>query len=633
MKTTIEDLEKKILKHKALYYAGKAEISDERYDLLEEELRKLNPNHPVLKMVGSPLEDKSEKAKHQKKMLSLEKTYVLDELEKWIDKKEILSIVKIDGSSCSLLYENGNLVLGKTRGDGEWGENITKKCLYIQDLPKTISEKKNCEVRGEIYCDEEGFSHLVQEMKDLELIAPTSQRNIVAGILGRKEYINLARHLRFAAFDILEEKSHFKTENEKMRTLEKWGFFVPSFKTHTNMSSLKKHIEETEEFMSNGHFLIDGLVVTYNDLRLHEELGETNHHPRYKIAFKFKGDTKQTKIDHLEWGVSRNGILTPVAIVDPVELSGAMISRVTLHNFGMVKNFNLKKGDTIEIIRSGEVIPKFLSVVKSSNEKLSFPKKCPSCASILIEEDIWLRCESPLCPAQQKESILHYMREVNIEEISDKRLTEMMNKGLVKKIPDLYRIQEKDFLTLDKVKDKLAKKMLEQIEKTKEIDLISFLSALGIEGTSVNKIEKIVSRGYDTIEKIQALTTKEVESIEGFAEKTAQDFCEILKNKKDLIKELIKVGVHVKKTSIMVENVLNGQKFCITGELSVKRSDMEKKIKSLGGVLVNSVTKQTQFLLTNEVDSTSSKYVKAKELKIPVITENDFYKMIGDSHE
>jgi DNA ligase (NAD+) len=623
----IQELEKLIIHHKERYYTGKAEISDEEFDKLEAELKKLDPQNPVLQIVGFKQSEQVNKVEHQKKMLSLDKTYDEKELEKWIDKKEVLSIFKIDGSSCSLVYENGHLVLAKTRGDGQFGENITKKAVFIPDIPKSVETKKNFEIRGEVYCIEKNFFKLSQEMNELGLETPSSQRNIVAGLLGRKENIQLSRHLSFQAFDIITEEK-FQNEHQKLDFLKAAGFKTPDYVIHKGTKELKAKLQEARDFMSSGDYLIDGLVFIYDDLKLHQELGETGHHPRYKLAFKFAGDTKVAKINEIEWGVSRNGTLTPVALIEPTELSGAIISRVTLHNFGMVQNFQLKAGDKIEIIRSGEVIPKFLGVVEKSAENFSYPERCPSCQSKLKVEDIWLFCENEKCPSKIKEEILNYIHKANIEDISDKRLEEMISKGLVQDIPDLYRLNELDFLKLEKVKEKLAAKMFENIQKTKEQNLAQFISAIGVEGVSVTKSEKIISQGYNTLEKIQALTVEKMLEIEGFAEKSSEMIIKSIKKKSKMISELLKVGVVVRADEISSgEGPLKGLKFCITGELSQPRPQIEKLIKSNGGVIAG-VSKNLNYLVTNESESASSKFIKAKSLGVPIIDEKQLLKLI-----
>lgn len=627
-KNRIQELEKEILHHKELYYTGNARISDEKYDQLESELKSLDPENPVLMLVGFKQDESTNKVAHQRKMLSLDKTYDESDLMKWVGKEPVISIFKIDGSSCSLIYENGHLSLAKTRGDGQLGENITKKAIFISDIPKSVPSTETFEVRGEIYCVESEFIHLSHAMKELKLDAPSSQRNIVAGLLGRKENIQLARFLSFKAFDLISEEK-FNHEHQKLEKLKALGFTIPEYEIHKSSKEIKSRIDQAKDFMGSGDYLIDGLVLVYDDLRLHEELGETSHHPRYKIAFKFQGDTKITAINEIEWGVSRNGKLTPVALVEPVELSNAMIGRVTLHNFGMVRNFELKAGDKIEIVRSGEVIPKFLGVSERAEGSFNYPHNCPSCMSDLKIEDIWLYCPNELCPAKVKEEILNYIQKAGIDDVSDKRLEEMILKGLIERVPDLYRLTIEDFLLLDKVKEKLAKKMYDNIQKTKEQSLVQFISAIGVEGVSIAKSEKIIAQGYNTLDKILGLTLEQMLNIEGFAEKSSNDFLSSLHKKEELIQELITVGVKVKADEINTgEGPLSGFKFCITGELTTSRREVEKLIKKNGGVMVSSVSKNTSYLVTNEEESSSSKFVKANTLGIPIISEAKLMKMM-----
>lgn len=626
----IQELEKLILHHKELYYRGKAEISDEAYDKLESELTKLDPKSPILKLVGHMQVDKNLKVAHKTKMLSLDKTYDEADLRKWIGKEDVISVLKIDGSSCSLIYKDGHLSIAKTRGDGSYGENITKKAMFIGDIPKGIPYEGEVEIRGEIFCIEKNFFHLSKEMEAMGLEKPTSQRNIVAGLLGRKENIGLSSYLSFKAFDLISDDK-YKKEQDKLKELKRLGFDLPDLEIHHNKKDVEKRLAEAKEFMVKGEYLIDGLVFVYDDLKLHKELGETSHHPRYKIAFKFAGDTKTTYINTIEWGVSRNGTLTPVALVEPVELSGAMIGRVTLHNFGLVQNYELKSGDKIEIIRSGEVIPKFLQVVEKSEGKFTYPHKCPSCHSKLVIQDIWLFCENDRCPAKVKEEILNYIHKSNMDDLSDKRLDEMMSKGIVEEIPDLYKLSIDHLMMLDKVKDKLANKMYDNIQKSKNQTLAQFISAIGVEGVSTAKSERIINQGYNTLEKILDLTMEKMQNIEGFAEKSSETFLNSIKKKEPLIKELLKVGVKVKADEVASgEGPLKGFKFCITGELSMGRTDFEKLIKNNGGVMVSSVSKNTSYLITNETMSSSSKFVKAKDLNIPIISEDQLLKMIGE---
>lgn len=621
----ITTLEKEIIKHKALYYQGRPEISDAEFDKLEIELKNLDPNNPTLNVVGT-VSSASDKIKHDKKMLSLEKTYNQQDLVSWMGKEEVLSTMKLDGISCSLLYQDGELLLSKTRGDGSFGENITKKVMWISNVPKSITSKEKVEIRGELFCDEISFLKLSQEMQSLELEKPSSQRNIVAGLMGRKDNLELCRHLKFMAFDYISDEK-LKREEEKFKILNENNFLTPEYEVHKSEKSILEVIERAREFMVHGDFQIDGVVFTYNNLSLQDELGETSHHPRYKIAFKFQGESKITTLKEILWAVSRNGILTPVGEVEPIELSGAMISRVTLHNYGVVAANNLKKGDEIEIIRSGEVIPKFLSVVKSSENTFKIPSACPSCESKTEIIDIRLFCTNTACSGKNKEIILNFIQKIGIDDLSGKRLEDLINAKLVKTIPDLYRLNQEELLKIEKIKDKLSNKLIESIQKSKNTELITFLASLGISGGAYSKCEKVVRAGYDNMEKILALTVDELVRVESFAEKSASEFVNSIQEKKAMILELIKLGFTFKVEETRSTKI-SGKKICITGALSEKRPVVEDKIREGGGIVVSSVSKNTDILVTNETDPSSSKFKKAQELKIQIISEEELFHLL-----
>lgn len=628
----IKKLEEEILKHKALYYQGQSIISDDKYDLLEEELKKLCPDSYVFSIVGSTVSS-SEKVQHEKRMLSLDKSYELSELKKWMQGHEVVSTFKIDGVSCSLIYQNGELVLAKTRGDGQWGENITSKVVWMESIPKRIEDTGHVEVRGELFCHEANFFELSEVMEKAGVERPSSQRNIVAGLIGRKEHVEFNLYISFKAFELIDHAGSEKTEWELHQRLQKLGFDAAEMTLHHDTNTIEKAVHEAQEFMSEGDYQIDGLVLSYNSLALQEELGVTAHHPRYKMAFKFKGESKSTVLRDITWQVSRNGYLTPVGEVEPVELSGAMISRVTLHNYGQVKLHQLKNGDKIEIIRSGEVIPKFLSVLESSGNEFSVPSICPSCQGPVDVETIRLVCNNSSCPAKVKETILNFIQKIGIDDLSSKRLDEMMNAGLVKDISDLYRISVDQLLELNKTKDKLANKLFDAIQKSKTVDLITFLSALGISGGAYNKCEKVVRHGYNTIEKIKALTHDQLMDIESFAQKSSDEFLSSLRSKHQLIDDLVALGFQFEAPPSVEATVLSGKKICITGALSQKRSVIENHIRQAGAVVVGSVSKNTDYLLTNETDPSSSKFKKALELNIPVITEAKFLSLLGIEEE
>ena len=622
----IRQLEESILRHKTLYYQGVPTISDEEFDALEESLKILDPKNPVLSHVGH-LKEGGKKIRHAYKMLSLNKVYDINKLFDWQKDRKVMCSYKLDGSSCSLVYVGGKLNIAKTRGDGIQGENIIQKVLFIKNIPKSISFKETFEVRGEIVCREQNFIQLCDEMEEGGLDRPSSQRNIVSGSLSRKEMPFLCRHFSFFAFEFFSENLKVDTEMDRVNTLKDLSFCLPQHSFLKERKHLKEYVDMAQKQMSRLDILTDGLVFSFNDLLLHKELGETAHHPRYKMALKFQGEVAETKIESIKWSVSRNGFVTPIAEVNSIKLSGAVISRVSLHNFGMIKAFRLKEGDIIKVVRSGEVIPKFLEVIRPSKGKFLYPDKCPSCKSKLKEETIRLICLNKRCPHQQREQILHYIQKIGIENISVKRVEEMLDKKIIKDIPSLYDLTEEKLKKLNAVKETLISKYLQTIEKSKTVELSGFLSALGIMSGGQNKCEKIVKAGNDSIEKIFSLTKQRLLKVESFAEKSAEIFLKSLKEKTTLIQSLLKKGVSIKKHEIK-KGSLFGKKICVTGKLSRSRAEIEKQIIAQGGSFETSVSSKTSFLVCNDKLSTSSKIKKAKQYKVPVITEKKMLAMI-----
>ncbi len=621
----IRELEGKIKYHKTLYYQGNPEISDLRYDKYEKELRKLDPKNKILKEIYST-KIGSKKIRHSKKMLSLDKTYELSDLEKWIKGIPVVSTYKIDGVSCSLIYINGKLDIAKTRGDGKVGEDITDKIIWV-DIPSRVEDYKDFEVRGELFCYEKNFCKLSETMEKIGLEKPSSPRNIVSGLISRKDEKHLCGFITFKAFDLISDEIPIKKELDKYDILKSMKFDIPEYKYHSKIESIEKLVKEGEQFLSKGEYDIDGIVFTYNSLEYHNELGETTHHPRYKIAFKYKGETAESKILNIEWNVSRNGILTPVGIINPINLSGAKISRVTLHNYGIVKQQGFRKNDMIKIIRSGEVIPKFLEVTKKSKENaFHIPDRCPSCKKKIRIIDIRLICNNKKCVERVKKSVLNFIQKTGMKNLNEKRIDALIDANIVNNVEDIFNLTKDKLFKIDKIKEKTANNILEGIDNIRKIDFATFLSAFGIKGLGLSKCEKIVHSGYNNISKLKLLTSEKLSKIEGFASKSSEDVVQSLKLNIKIIEKLAKE--EFKFTTLLSKNTLYNKNFCITGKLSVNRSDIEKIIKNNGGKIVSSVSHKTDYLLANsKIDS--SKYKKAIELKITVINEENLMKLIS----
>jgi DNA ligase (NAD+) len=630
----ISELAEQILNHKKLYYAGKPLISDAAYDKIEDQLKKLAPHHPVLTFVGTEIPSDSEKVTHAEPMLSLQKTYEVSDLYRWAEEQDVIGTLKVDGVSMSLVYEKGKLVMAKTRGNGVVGENVTSKIRWVSDVMPTIPSQGRIEIRGEIYCTEDSFLRLTEAMLQLGLDRPVSPRNIVAGQLGRKSHSDLVRFFQFFAFSIVDYESvlGLKTELDAFKIMSDWGFNLPQPKILKTSAEIDGYLSDVKKVMADDNIPVDGAVFSYNKLSVQQELGNTSHHPRYKMSFKWQGVTAESVIKEFTWSTSRLGIVTPVAVIEPVTLSGAQITNITLHNAAHVQAYNLKIGDRIEIVRSGEVIPKFLQVISPGKGSYKWPETCPSCNGPLEFDDVRLKCHNlSVCPAQLSGVILNWIRCAEIEDLSEKRLVPLVEKGLVKTMADLYRLKLEDFYAIPQTKEKMAAKLFANIQKSRKLPLAAFLNGLGIEGAGQTTWEKLLEV-FPNLDALSRATPVEIEEVEGFAEKTANQIVQGLKSRKDLIKDLIAAGVEPAtfehRENSGGNNPLAGKTLVITGAFSLPRSEVEKAIKNAGGKTASAVSKATSVVVTDDPTSNSSKMKKAKELGILVWSEEELWKTI-----
>jgi DNA ligase (NAD+) len=491
------------------------------------------------------------------------------------------------------------------------------------------------EIRGELYCTESQFIRLSETMVALGFERPTSPRNIVAGLLGRKANFELMRYVSFFAFDVVdyEEVLGFKTEMDKFAWLKDAGFVLPHPELLVSHEDVDAYLEKTKRLIEEDEVGLDGAVFSYNDLGLHAELGNTSHHPRYKMSFKWQGQTAQSTIKSVTWATSRLGIVTPVAVIEPVFLSGAQITNITLHNAAHVRAYNLKAGDVIEIVRSGEVIPKFLQVIEAASGEYSWPKKCPACGTALVFDDVRLKCTNVTgCPAQQLGTILNWIRSAEIDDLSEKRLVHLMNAGLVKTMADLYKLKVEDFYEIPQTKEKMATKLFGNIQASRHLSLARFMNGLGIEGTGLTSWEKLIEE-FPSLKALQNASAADIEAVEGFAEKSANQIVEGLELRRGLIQSLLDAGVKPTAPSAAAvearaHGALIGKTIVITGALSRPRDEVEAAIKAAGGKLAGSVSKNTFAVVTEDPTSDSSKMRKARELGVKTWSEQDLWQHI-----
>lgn len=631
----IEALAEQILRHKALYEAGQPEISDQAYDRLEDELKALAPQHPALATVGAATAVSGNKAEHKTPMLSLNKTYDRDELLTWMNGHAVVGTLKVDGVSMSLVYRDGRLQQGKTRGNGWVGEDVTQKVRWVADILPSLSTEKlpsQLEIRGELYCTETRFVKLCEEFDRLGLERPSSPRNIVAGLLGRKTHLELMRFFNFFAFSVVDadQTLDLATEMQVQDWLKDAGFRLPAPARLTTPREIDHYLAMVKARMDEDEIGLDGAVFSFDDLAYHRELGNTAHHPRSKLSFKWQGQTAHTTIRSVTWATSRLGIVTPVAVIDPVNLSGATITNVTLHNAAHVKLYNLKAGDRVEVVRSGEVIPKFLQVVQAAEGQYDWPVHCPSCQTQLEFDDVRLLCPNHAsCPAQQVGMILNWIVAAKIEDLSEKRLLPLVESKKVVKIPDLYRLSRDDFFCIPQVKDKMADKLYANVQGSKTLPLPRFLRGLGIEGGGSTTWEKLLTV-FPGLAELRKASAEEIAAVDGFAEKSAEQIVQGLAARAAVIDELLSVGVRPVFEPIKTgSGPLAGKTFVITGELSKPRSEIEKAIKRAGGKTAGSVSKHTFAVVTNDPTSQSSKMQKARELNVRILSEAELEHLLS----
>ena len=624
MAQSLEQLEQRIIDHRRTYYVGQPSISDHDYDQLEDQLRALDPNHPLLQKVGS--DSLEAKVPHASPMLSLQKTYSIQELESWRKQQPVVGMLKIDGNSLSLIYRQGRLVLAKTRGNGQLGENVTAKIIHVPSIPIQIAEFTDDEIRGELYCSLSNFLALAEEMQSLNLAKPTSPRNVVAGLLGRKEHQHLARYFDFIAYDLL--RPNLDSEMAKLQLLNRHGFMLPDPQLLEDTTSVRVFLDRVEQRLADEEIAIDGAVFVLESLEQCRVLGNTTHHPRYKMSFKWQGETALSTIVAINWHTSRLGFVTPVAEIEPVNLSKATIKRVTLHNSSYVTLYNLKIGDQIEIVRSGEVIPKFLRVVKSGAGSNQLPQHCARCSSTLIDDGVRLICpDKTHCPAQILLMILNWIKCADIRDLSEKRLTLLVEMQLVQSIPDLYRLTIDDLLRVPATKERLAEKLYQNITNSKKISTEQLLSGLGIRGAGRATWRALLKKAGN-LENIFAMSADDIATVEGFAEKSAQQIANGLKANKELVDELFNCGVQIIDRT--TNSKLSGQRFVISGALSQPRSYYQKLIEDHGGVLGSSVSKTIRAVITNDQQATSIKIKQAKKLAVPLLDEQQFLALLED---
>lgn len=628
-------------------------LEDDEYDALMRELRAIEAEYPELltedspsQRVGGTAQSTFEKVTHAVQMGSLQDVFDVDEVRKFVENvkkegaEEFTVEPKIDGLSVSLVYENGVLVQGSTRGDGFVGEDITPNLKTIRTIPLKLPEALPLiEIRGEVYMPKKSFAELceLQEKNDEPL--PKNPRNAAAGSLRQKDSrITASRKLDIFCFNIQRaEGKEFKTHSESLEYIEKQGFHVvPDVRVCHTADEIIERINEIGQMRQGLPYDIDGAVIKVNDIALRAEIGATTKVPKWAVAFKYPPEEKETTLREIEINVGRTGALTPVAIFDPVQLAGTSVARAVLHNQDYITEKDIRVGDTIIVRKAGDIIPEVVRVAAhgENSEPYYIPDICPVCGSKAVrdEDEAVIRCQNFDCPAQLLRSLEHFASRnaMNIDGLGEAVVEQLVNADLVHTVADLYTLDIQSLTALERFGKRSAENLLDALEKSKKNELDRLIFALGIRGIG-QRAATLLCQKFGDIDKIMAAEADEIASIDGFGEVLANSVYTAMRepHRIALIERLRELGLNMTYSDQKVSDKFAGLTFVLTGTLpTLKRDEAKEMIEKRGGKCSGSVSKKTSYVVAGE--EAGSKLTKANELGITVITEEQLLEMIGE---
>ncbi len=656
-KEEIEQLKKLINYHNNLYYnLDNPVLSDTQYDELYQKLKNLEDAYPQFRTKNSPTQRVGGQASsrfvqitHAVPMMSLDNSYNANDIRAWHERTaktlqtasfDMVVEAKIDGVSCSLTYENGQLVQAASRGDGKIGEDITANVKTISSIPHTLAgafPPGRVEIRGEVYLEKQDLDALnkIQQAKNENTFANT--RNAAAGFLRHKNSDVVAkRPLKFFAhsFGVGDIAAH--SFSEFISLCQTWGFTVGPVRLQT--ANIEQVISFYNEFNSTRHelpFDVDGLVVKVNAFNEQQILGATAKSPRWAIAFKYPAPQATTTLNNVTFSVGRTGIITPVAQLQPVTVGGVTISNATLHNFDEIKRLGVRVGDTVIVERAGEVIPKIVKVVEQKGtQEILPPATCPVCGGRVYKEadEVGYFCVNPSCPAQLRARLLHFASRdaMDIDGLGDVIMDQLLERRFITDFADIYQLTFFHVLNLENFKDKKAQNLLDAIEESKHKPLSKLLFALGI-GFVGEKTAEILADKFRTLDALKAASLEELQNIREIGQTVSQSVYDFFRDPKvcTQLERLREAGLNFTQPKKELSgNVLEGKTVVFTGELqTLKRTEAERLAKQYGGYASGSVSKKTSFVVAGE--NAGTKLRKANELGIPVMTEDEFLKLIG----
>jgi DNA ligase (NAD+) len=618
----IQELENHIFKARNDYYNGNPTVSDKVFDAWVDELRLLDPTNKAVTAIGAPVAPSEwKKAKHQIPMGSLDKVNTPNELSKWVsdtaDKDKLFVTEKLDGLSIEVIYENGSLVQGITRGDGDVGENITVNVAKMGGVRSHLKHHFTGSLRGEIIMYKSTHKQWFSEK--------ANPRNAASGTSKRLDGVGVDK-LNILFYQVLGDLD-FKTEEKQFEWLRKQDLDTPNYWVFDNAAQVNDHWRTYQDKDRDKlDYDIDGLVIRVNDMEKQIGLGEKDLRPKGAIAFKFDNEARESVIRDIVWQVGNSGRITPVAIVDPVQLVGATVTRASIYNYSYIEELKLDIGAKVLVARANDVIPRIEELIKGTGKLATPPNKCPGCGTQIYFEGENLVCKNTKgCQAQIIGRIKNWVKELNLLEWGDTLIEKLVESKKVKTVADLYTLTVDDLAKLDRMGDKSAQKVYDILWANNEVSLEVFLGALSIPLIGQSTIRLLSKAGCDTLEKFGQLDANSFSQVAGVGPVKAESLANGLKNNQQLILDLIKNGVKIKE---VVDGKLTGKSFAITGTLSIKRAEVEKMIQDNGGEIKSSVGKGLSYLIIADPQSTSSKAQAARKLGTILINEAQFLDLI-----
>ena len=627
-----------------LYYQYSTPImTDFEYDKLYDELEKLEKETNTI-LSNSPTQnvepeaiDSLVKVEHPAPMLSLSKTKSISELASFLGNQEGLLSWKLDGLTIVLTYKDGKLSSGVTRGNGIIGEVVTENVKKFKNIPLTIPYKGTLVVRGEAVIKYSDFNKMNEELDD-DSSQYKNPRNLCSGSVRQLDSkVTAKRNVNCIIFALIESEKKFKLKSEEFEWLKSLGFDIVEYHKVTS-NNLEEQVLYFKNKINEYDIPSDGLVLLYNDIEYGKQLGTTAKYPKNAIAFKWQDETAETKLIDVDWLVSRTGLINPVAVFEPVELEGTIVSRASLHNVSILQGLSLGIGDTILVYKANMIIPQIADNLTQSNS-LTIPNKCPVCnhkARIISSNDVkYLYCMNDFCPAKLVKRLSQFTSRnaMNIEGLSDAIINKLADEGLIKTYADIYNLKryKNDIISFEGFGEKSYDNLINSIEKSRNVKLANFIFALGIPDIGLSRAKLICKNYSNDINKIRNLTFEELSKIDGIGEIIAKEWIDTFNNE-DFIKELELLLKEVNFTDTSIDNnqPLKDLTFVITGSVNnfTNRDELVEYIETYGGKVVKAISNNVNYLINNDITSTSTKNTKAKELGIKIISENDLMSMI-----